>query len=35
MTQIKNRDAYKTAQLFAAGGYEIIAKLYLSKAYER
>lgn len=35
MTFIKDREAYKTAKLFVAAGYGIIATLYLKKAYGR
>jgi hypothetical protein len=33
MTFIKDRVAFKTAQLYRAAGYEVIAALYLRKAY--
>jgi hypothetical protein len=33
MSFIKDIAAYKTAQLFAAHGQEVIATLYLRKAY--
>lgn len=35
MTFILDKDAYKSACLYAAFGYEVIAKLYLKKAYGR
>lgn len=35
MSFILDRAAYKTAQLYAANGHEIIAALYLRKAYGR
>jgi hypothetical protein len=33
MSFIIDRAAYQTAILYAASGYEIIARLYLKKAY--
>jgi len=33
MTFIKDRKAYRTACLYAASGHELIARLYLMKAY--
>ncbi len=33
MTFIKDIEAYKSARLFAACGFELIASLYLKKAY--
>jgi hypothetical protein len=33
MTFIKDIEAFKTAQLYAAAGYMVIAELYLKKAY--
>lgn len=33
MTFIKDISAYKTACLFSACGYDVIARLYLKKAY--
>ena len=33
MTFIKDIAAYRTACLYAASGYEVIARLYLKKAY--
>ncbi len=35
MSFIIDRDAYRTALLYAASGYEVIAALYLRKAYGR
>lgn len=35
MTFIKDKAAFKTAQLFHASGYTIIAELFLRKAYGR
>lgn len=35
MTFIKDIAAYRTACLYAASGYEVIARLYLKKAYGR
>lgn len=35
MTFIKDRAAYQLALLFAANGQEVIASLYLRKAYGR
>ncbi len=35
MTFIKDQAAFKTAQLFHASGYNIIAELFLRKAYGR
>ncbi len=35
MTFIKDKMAYRTACLYAANGYELIARLYLKKAYGR
>jgi len=33
MTFIKDKSAYRTALLYAANGHELIARLYLIKAY--
>lgn len=33
MTFIKDRTAFKTAQLYRVAGHEVIAVLYLRKAY--
>ncbi len=33
MTFIKDQSAYKSACMYAACGYEVIARLYLKKAY--
>jgi hypothetical protein len=33
MTFIKDQSAYRAACLYAASGYEAIARLYLKKAY--
>lgn len=35
MTFIIDKEAYKTACLYATCGYEMIAQLYLKKAYGR
>lgn len=35
MTFIKDKAAFKTAQLFYSSGYSIIAELFLRKAYGR
>lgn len=35
MTHIKDKAAYKTAQLFVGAGYDVIANLFLRKAYGR
>ncbi len=35
MTFIKDKAAYKAALLYAANGQEVIASLYLRKAYGR
>jgi hypothetical protein len=35
MTFIIDRAAYKLARLYAASGHELIAELYLRKAYGR
>lgn len=35
MTFIKDNAAYKSALMYAACGYEVIARLYLKKAYGR
>lgn len=33
MTFIKDKDAYRWACMFTECGYEVIARLYLKKAY--
>ena len=33
MTFIKDQSAYRSACLYAVYGYEVIARLYLKKAY--
>lgn len=35
MTFIIDKSAYRTACFYAASGYEVIARLYLKKAYGR
>lgn len=35
MTFIIDKSAYRTACLYSASGYEVIARLYLKKAYGR
>lgn len=35
MTFIIDKSAYRTACLYVACGYEVIARLYLKKAYGR
>lgn len=35
MTFIIDKSAYRTACLYAASGYEVIARLYLKKSYGR
>ena len=35
MTHIKDKTAYRKARLYADCGYEVIARLYLKKAYGR